>query len=116
MGAAKVDAVSDRDDDARWRLISVLFSTHSLTPAVARALFDAACGLYQADTSSAPIRAGYTQGRVDNLRQEMCLGTVGGPAFEATLDTERGAGTVRYFITRAGLEFMASQMPAGALN
>mgnify|MGYP003519625280 CR=1 FL=1 len=34
----------------------------------------------------------------------IALGAIAGPAFEAKLETERGSGTVRYLLTRQGLE------------
>ncbi|MFO0558351.1 MAG: hypothetical protein U0269_10075 [Polyangiales bacterium] len=104
------------DDDFKWRLISVLFSTQPLSSSLARILFDAAWDLYRTDTGSAKINAPLVQGKIDNLRRDMMLGTVGGPAFEATIDTERGTGTVRFLITRQGLEFMAEQLPASQQN
>jgi hypothetical protein len=49
---------------------------------------------------------------VVNLKRSMLLGTIGGPAFEAKLETERGSGTVRYLLTREGLEQMGVQPPS----
>lgn len=105
-----------RADHLKWRLISVLFSTQPLSAALARVLFDAAWELYRTDGDHTTIRAPLIEGRVENLRREMLLGTVGGPSFEATIDTERGHGTVRFLITRQGLELMAEQTPRSALN
>jgi hypothetical protein len=42
----------------------------------------------------------------------MLLGTIGGPAFEAQLETERGAGKVRFLLTRDGLELMKARAPS----
>ena len=39
------------------------------------------------------------------------IGTIAGPAFEAKLETERGSGTVRYLLTRQGLEQLGVQPP-----
>jgi hypothetical protein len=110
---------SDRDDPAdalKWRLISVLFSTQPLSSTLARILFDTAWELYRTDQGSSKITAPLVQGRLENLRKDMLLGTVGGPAFEATVDTERGTGTVRFIITRQGLEYMAEQIPDTSRN
>jgi hypothetical protein len=108
------------DDDARdrlkWQLVSVLFSTQPLTASLARVLFDAAWELYRSDGERAPIRAPLAQGHIENLRKDVLLGTVGGPSFEATIDTERGAATVRFVITRQGLELMAQQVGPEQLN
>jgi hypothetical protein len=109
------DAPPD-DDRFKWQLISVLFSTQPLTPTLARVLFDAAWNLYRTDGGSAQIKAPLVEGRIDNLRKDMLLGTVGGPSFEATIDTERGHGTVRFLITRQGLEFMAQSTPTSQRN
>ena len=43
-------------------------------------------------------------GRVVNLRKTLQLGAISGPAFEATLETARGSGIVRYLLTTQGLE------------
>jgi hypothetical protein len=110
------DDSTPADDDFKWRLISVLFSTQPLSSTLARILFDAAWDLYRTDTGSARLDAPLVQGRIDNLRRDMLLGTVGGPAFEATIDTERGTGTVRFLITRQGLEYMAEQLPPSQQN
>lgn len=104
------------DERFKWQLISVLFSSQPLTPSLARVLFDAAWDLYRTDTGSAVIKAPLVEGRIENLRKDMLLGTVGGPSFEATIDTERGHGTVRFLITRQGLEFMAEQIPSRQQN
>jgi hypothetical protein len=39
-----------------------------------------------------------------NLRKTLQLGAISGPAFEATLETARGSGIVRYLLTSQGLE------------
>lgn len=103
-------------DDLKWKLISVLFSTQPLSAPLARILFDTAWDLYRHDKGSSKLEAPLVQGRLENLRKDLLLGTVGGPAFEATIDTERGTGTVRFIITRQGLEFMAEQIPQGQQN
>ena len=110
------DDSAPADDDFKWRLISVLFSTQPLSSTLARILFDAAWDLYRTDTGSAKLDAPLVQGRIDNLRRDMMLGTVGGPAFEATIDTERGTGRVRFLITRHGLEYMAEQLHPSQQN
>ena len=51
-------------------------------------------------------------GRVVNLRKTMQLGAISGPAFEAKLETARGSGTVRYLLTRQGLELLGVQESA----
>lgn len=89
-----------------WQLISVLFSSQSLTPALALCLHHAAFELYKTDGASAPVAGDLISGTVRNLRKEFVLGTIVGPAFEAEIETERGSGVVRFMLTRQGLEWM----------
>ena len=89
-----------------WHLISVLFSSLPLTPALAMTLHQAAYDLYQRGAGTTPVAGDMLQGRVTNLRKDMLLGTIAGPAFEARIETERGKGTVRFLLTRQGLELM----------
>jgi hypothetical protein len=87
-----------------WALVSVLFSSIPLTPTLGMVLYDAALGLWRRGETMTPIAGDLFQGRVTNLDRHMLLGTIGGPAFEAELDTERGKGTVRFLVTPEGLE------------
>ncbi len=89
-----------------WLLISVLFSSVPLTAALAATLHQAAWDLYERDGGATPVAGDVMSGRVRNLRKEMLLGTIGGPAFEAELETERGPGKVRFLLTRDGIELM----------
>jgi hypothetical protein len=88
----------------RWTLISVLFSSVPLSSGLAVTLHEAALQLYQRDEPATPVSGELVTGRVFNLRKTMQLGAISGPAFEAKLETERGTGTVRYLITRQGLD------------
>ncbi len=97
-----------------WLLISVLFSSVPLTAALAATLHQAAYDLYRTDGAAAPVAGDVVSGRVRNLRKEMLLGTIGGPAFEAELETERGPGKVRFLLTRDGIELMRGSAPAAA--
>lgn len=99
-----------------WVLISVLFSSFPLTSAVAMTLHQAAYDLYQRDDTVTPVAGDMVSGKVRNLRKDFLLGTIGGPAFEAELETERGAGTVRFMLTRQGLELMSDKPPPSMLN
>jgi len=87
-----------------WHLLSVLFSSVPLTPALAMTLHQAASELYRNGEGFTAVAGDMLEGRVTNLRKEMLLGTIGGPAFEARIETERGPGTVRFLLTREGLE------------
>ena len=45
-------------------------------------------------------------GTVHNLRKDVQMGAITGPAFEAEIETERGSGVVRFLLTRQGLELL----------
>ena len=92
--------------------MSVLFSSLPLTPALAMTLHQAAYDLYRRNGGAAPVAGDALSGRVTNLRKDMLLGTIAGPAFEARIETERGKGTVRFLLTRQGLELLEGR-PAG---
>jgi hypothetical protein len=49
---------------------------------------------------------------VVNLRKDVLLGSIGGPSFEAELETERGKAQVRFLLTRQGLRMRDEQEPA----
>ncbi|RKH10122.1 hypothetical protein D7V97_14660 [Corallococcus sp. CA053C] len=95
-----------------WLLISVLFSSQPLTPALAMTLHEAAYELYSRGEGSREVAGDLLSGRVTNLRKDLSLGGIAGPAFEAEIETERGSGTVRFMLTRQGLELMKAQGPA----
>lgn len=106
--------MADDDDQAPpyWTLISVLFSSQPLTPALAMTLHQTAYDLYQRGDSVGQVAGDLISGKVHNLRKEVQLGGIAGPAFEAEIDTERGSGMVRFLLTRQGLELMqASSSP-----
>ncbi len=89
-----------------WILISVLYSTVPLTSALAVTLQTAAYALYREGGHAQQVGGDVMSGRVRNLRKEYLLGTIGGPAFQADLETARGPATVRFLLTRQGLELM----------
>jgi hypothetical protein len=100
----------------RWTLISVLFSSIPLDPALAGALHEAALDLYRRDDAVGQVAGDLASGHVVNLRKTMQLGAITGPAFEAKLETERGSGTVRYLLTRQGLDLLGmNEKPRRAL-
>jgi len=102
-------AMAAQPEPPYWLLISVLFSSLPLTPALAATLHQAAYDLYRRNGGAAAVAGDTLQGRVTNLRRDMLLGTIGGPAFEAQIETERGHGTVRFLLTRQGLDLMAAR-------
>jgi hypothetical protein len=79
-------------------------------------LHEAAYDLYRRDESVARIQGDLVQGEVRNLHQDLLLGTIGGPAFEADIDTERGSGKVRFLLTNQGIEAMSESKPGASLN
>ena len=99
---------------ASWTLISVLFSSIPLGPSLAATLHETALDLYREDRAVGRVAGDTLSGQVVNLKKTMQLGTITGPAFEAKLETERGSGTVRYLLTRQGLEAMGLQPPPAA--
>jgi hypothetical protein len=94
-----------------WRLLSVLFSSQPLTPPLANALLQVALDLHRRDASEGEVEGGLYQGQVRNLRKHVMLGAIGGPSFEASVETERGSGTVRFLLTREALELLDAQGP-----
>jgi hypothetical protein len=87
-----------------WTLISVLLSTTPLDASLAATLHQAAVELYRRDGGVQQVGGDVVTGRVVNLRKTLQLGAISGPAFEATLETARGSGVVRYLLTTQGLE------------
>jgi hypothetical protein len=99
-----------------WELIAALFSSLPLTPSLAMTLYQAACDLYERDEGTGEVIGDLANGRVHNLRKHVLLGSYSGPAFEARLETERGAAMVRFLITRAGLAWMEQPHRSELLN
>lgn len=104
-----------------WTLISVLFSNVPLSASLAATLHEAALELYRRDDPMSEVAGELVTGRVVNLKKTLQLGGLTGPAFEANLETERGSGTVRYLLTRQGLDLMGvepapKRSPASYLN
>ncbi len=87
-----------------WTLISVLFSTIPLDQSLAATLHEAALDLYRRDAAVQQVGGDVLSGRVVNLKKTLQLGAITGPAFEATVETARGSGKVRYLLTSQGLE------------
>ena len=94
------------DDPPYWTLISVLFSSFPLSETVATTLHQAAYELYTSDQSVTRVDGDLLSGEVRSLGTDALVGSMGGPMFEASVETERGSGTVRFFLTRSGLELM----------
>ncbi len=86
-----------------WQLLSVLFSSFPLTPALAMTLYEAAFDLHTNDKTTTKVAGDVLSGTVRNLKKHAMLGTIGGPTFEAEVETDRGKGTVRFLLTSQGL-------------
>src|SRR5512146_86934 len=106
--------MAEQQPPPTWLLISVLFSSVPLTAALAATLHEAAYDLYRRDGAAAAVAGDVVSGRVRNLRKDMLLGTIGGPAFEADLETDRGPGKVRFLLTRQGIDLMQAAAPRRA--
>jgi hypothetical protein len=92
-----------------WVLISVLSSSFPLDQGLALALRQVAFELYQADQTAGLVEHKLACGQVRNLRKEAAIGSITGPVFEAELETERGAGLVRFMLTRQGLNLLTEK-------
>ncbi|MCP3167027.1 hypothetical protein [Myxococcus qinghaiensis] len=92
-----------------WLLISVLFSSQPLTPSLAMTLHQTAYELHERGEGARDVAGDMLSGKVRNLRKDVALGGIAGPAFEADIETERGSGVVRFILTRQGLEMMRQQ-------
>lgn len=92
------------DELPSFRLLSILFSAVPLEPSLSLALLQAARELVRDGLGAKEILGDALRGRVTDLRREALLGTLGGPLFEAQVDTARGSGLVRFLVTREGLE------------
>ena len=94
-----------------WMLISVLFSTVPLQQPLAMALYEVAYELERTSSGEGEVSSGLAHGRVVNLRKDVLLGSIGGPSFEAELETDRGKAQVRFFLTRSGLRMRSEHEP-----
>jgi hypothetical protein len=95
-----------------WVLLSVLFSSFPLSEGLALVLHEAALELLRSGRKETPVAGDVLAGKVRDMDHHAVLGAIQGPAFEAELDTERGSGTVRFILTREGLELLrASARP-----
>ncbi len=92
------------DPNLYWLLIAVLASTIPLSPEVASRLYQAAHRLHRSGEAVEKLQGDLLTGRVVRLGRDMALGSITGPAFEAEIATERGDGTVRFLLTRQGLQ------------
>lgn len=89
-----------------WVLISVLFSSFPMSPSLAMTLHQAAYQLFRTGDTVQQVIGDMVSGQVTNLKKDVALGGIAGPMFEAKVDTERGSGTVRFLLTRQGLQLM----------
>jgi hypothetical protein len=99
---------------SHWMLISVLFSNRPLSPELAMDLYHVARMLHAKDEAIGEIAGELVRGTVQNLKERTVVGSIGGPVFEASLDTELGHTTVRFLVTKQGLE-LAPRQPAKSM-
>jgi hypothetical protein len=92
------------DPVAYWLLIAVLQSSVPLEPPLAMRLYRAACDLHRRREDVEKIAGDLAQGEVRRLGKNLLIGSISGPGFEAVVDTPRGSGSVRFVLTRQGLE------------
>ena len=93
-------------------LLSVLFSSFPLSEGLALVLHEAALELLRSGRKETPVAGDVLSGKVRDMDHHAVLGAIRGPAFEAELDTERGSGTVRFILTREGLELLQARQAA----
>ena len=87
-----------------WRLVAILCSSIQIKPELAYWLYDAALELDDSGGGSAKLAGELAEGELRSLDEHVLLGSIGGPGFEATLDTAEGRAFVRFLVTREGLE------------
>ena len=98
-----------------WLLIAVLQSTLPLEPALAMRLYHAAVELHRESGATSTLTGDLAMGEVRRLGRELLIGSIGGPGFEAELDTPRGSGMVRFVITPEGMR-QREEAPASLPN
>ncbi len=109
--------MNDREPPAaHWMLIAVLASTFPLAPALAMRLYRGAVELERTQRGTEPVAGDLGVGELRRLGHDLLLGVIGGPGFEAELDTPQGKGVVRFIVTRQGLAHagLADEPPVGA--
>lgn len=62
-------------------------------------LTETAFTLHKDSLTQMDVAGDFGSGRVRNLQQNALLGIIGGPVFEARLETNDGDATVRYILT-----------------
>lgn len=96
--------MASKREERAWRLIAVLTSTAALSPALALKLYETAVALHLGRKESEPIAGDEGVGTVRAVGRELLLGSIGGPGFEAELDTPAGKCRVSYIVTKEGLD------------
>ena len=97
-----------------WLLIAVLQSTLPLEPALAMQLDGGVIQPHREAGATSTLTGDLAMGEVRRLGKELLIGSIGGPGFEAELDTPNGSGRVRFILTRQGLD-EAPARPASSL-
>jgi hypothetical protein len=101
-----------------WLLIAVLQSTVPLAEPLAMRLYHAARDLHERQAGKVKLSGDLATGELRRTGKDLLIGSIGGPGFEAELDTPQGSGLVRFLLTREGLGESdaadADQMPRPA--
>jgi len=87
-----------------WLLIAVLASTRPLGQALATRLYHAALELHKSGAGITKLTGDLATGEVRSLGRSLALGSIGGPGFEAELETPEGHLGVKFLLTRQALD------------
>ena len=98
-----------------WLLIAVLASTRPLGQALSMRLYHAALELHKSGKNVTKLSGDLATGEVRSLGRSLGMGSIGGPGFEAELETPEGHLGVKFLLTRQALDAEESPQPQ-ALN
>jgi hypothetical protein len=89
-------------------------SSRPLGDALAMRLYHAALGLHRRGEGLERLSGDLATGEVRSLGRSVAVGSIGGPGFEAELETPEGKLSVRFLLTRQALD-SAEESPQRAL-
>lgn len=99
-----------------WLLIAVLASTRPLGQALSMRLYHAALELHKSGRGSTKLSGDLATGEVRSLGKSLGMGSIGGPGFEAELETPEGRLGVKFLLTRQALDAEESAPQPQSLN
>ena len=94
-----------------WLLIAVLASTRPLGQALSVRLYHAALELHKSGQGMTKLSGDLATGEVRALGRSLAMGSIGGPGFEAELETPEGHLGVKFLLTRQALEAEETPQP-----